>query len=83
MPGFVVRETLSNWLRKRSAALDGARKFAYQYDMSHFLRSIRLAPHLAHRIIQRFLRFFSWVSAPPHRLLPLLPVAWQGLWPSW
>ena len=45
---------LNNWLHKRSAALSDARKFAYHDDLSHFLRSIRLAFHLVPRIIQHF-----------------------------
>ena len=47
-------ETLNSSINKRSAALGGAQKFAYRYDMSHFLRSIRLASHLVYRVIQCF-----------------------------
>ena len=42
-----LRETLINCLHKRFAALGGAQKLAYQINMSRFLRSIRLASHLA------------------------------------
>jgi hypothetical protein len=70
---------LNNWLRKRSAALGGARKFAYRHDMSYFLRSIRLAFHLALRIIPCFLKnrsrsgsatasSFISVNDPPSRI---------------
>ena len=41
------RGTLINCLRKRFAVLGGAQKLAYRYDMSCFLRSIRLASDLA------------------------------------
>lgn len=46
------RETSS--LRKRFATLGGAQKLVHLYDMSHFLRSIRLASHLARQINQCF-----------------------------
>ncbi|PTQ80751.1 hypothetical protein C8R28_103614 [Nitrosomonas ureae] len=51
---ILSKETLNNCLRKRFAALGGARKFAYGYDMFHFLRSVCLASRFARPIIQRF-----------------------------
>ena len=39
----LLREALINCLHKQIAALAGAQKLAYLFDISHFLRSIRLA----------------------------------------
>ena len=63
--GKMSREALIKWLRERIAALRGARNLAYQIDISRFLRSVRLALHLAHRFIQRFPRIS--LMASPHR----------------
>jgi len=52
--GKALGEILINCLRKRLAALGGAQKLPYHFDMSRFLRSIRLAYHLARRVSQRF-----------------------------
>ena len=50
------RETLINCLRKQIAALVGARKLAYLFDMSRFLRSIRLALRLLGELLSASLR---------------------------
>ncbi len=42
-----IGETPINCLRKRFAAFGGTQKLSYRIDMSRFLRSIRLASHLA------------------------------------
>ncbi|MFO1380988.1 MAG: lipoprotein signal peptidase [Chitinivorax sp.] len=49
-----LKEALIYWLRGRIAASRGARKLAYLYDMSRFLRAGLLAIHPARRINQRF-----------------------------
>ena len=40
---ILSKEALINCLHKQIAALSGAQKLAYLFDMSRFLRSIRLA----------------------------------------
>ena len=47
-------ELLINCLCGRIAALRGARDLDYPFDMSRFLRSVRLALHPAQTINQRF-----------------------------
>ena len=51
-----VKETLINCLGERIVALRGARNLDYPFDMSRFLRSVRLALHLAQTINQCFLK---------------------------
>lgn len=50
----LARETLNKQLRGRIAALCGARPLAYLVDMSRVLRSVRLALHPAHSLVQCF-----------------------------
>ena len=47
-------ETLINCLCGRIVALRGTRNLDYPFDMSRFLRSVRLALHLAQTINQGF-----------------------------
>jgi len=52
---LTTKKTLINCPRKRFAALGGAQKFVYRYEMSHFLCSGRLAFRLLGELISVFL----------------------------
>src|SRR5258705_6812364 len=73
---FSFMEALNKWLRRRIAALRGARFLAYLFDMSRSLRATRLALHPSHSLIWSFLSVKHYIRFRVARYLVLLRLEW-------